>query len=148
MKFYAAVCAFGLYLLVGLMIGFGLQPAIRNLPPFADISAEGWVIIIGAASLGIVQILTVIITFLNGREARAAAARASLEVNDVKATARQVAGKVEEVRITTEETAGKTVGKLDQIHQIVNSNNSKMETRIQELTEQLAEKGMVPKRTN
>jgi 4-amino-4-deoxy-L-arabinose transferase-like glycosyltransferase len=50
---------------------------------FAEIDASGWVVIIGAITLGIIQVANLVITYLNGRNANASAQVADVKVSAV-----------------------------------------------------------------
>jgi hypothetical protein len=115
---------------------------------FAQISAEGWVLIIGSIFGGVALVLGNILTFLNGRAAR-------IEAREARIAATSASVKVAEVAVDLKNSGKDARGKLDdivagnqEIHRIVNSNNEKLERRIQGLTEQLQTVGVVPRKTN
>lgn len=91
----------------------------------AIIDAPGWSIIIGAVFLGLIQLATLLLSYLRESAKIKRDALAAEKVEAVRVQAAAAAVKVGEVKTVLEFTTQKTDKKLDSIHTLVNSSMGK-----------------------
>lgn len=95
---------------------------------FAELDAQGWAIIIGALAMGVLQILTVILNYLQAQTVNRDASLAAEGVNQARLEAQRAAERVEDVRLASVKAAAvreKAVAMTDAVLTTVATNDAK-----------------------